>query len=177
MLNRDPFAFRCLPGASKSNTENSCTTPEGFTRTAACGRERAATRSPCGLQRSTSGHEIHAGACAQACLVGKFASPRRSNFSPSNAKKAVPARPKILSLSRHKRQYRQTKAAQPAPFLLFARKSSIGCDFSSYKGNPRIKSIRLNKLARNETPAAAPIQNRSLARPVLDGYHRLMELH
>src|SRR5476649_1012538 len=98
MLKRGPFAFLCLAEALKSNTENSWTTPGGFKRTAACGRERAATRSPCGLQRSTSGHEIHAGAYAQACLVGKFASPRRSNFSPSNAKKAVPARPKILSL-------------------------------------------------------------------------------
>src|SRR5450631_4787367 len=105
------------------------------------------------------------------------ASPHRSNFSPSNAKKPVPARLKISSLSQHKYRNRQTMAAQPTPFLLWARKNFIGCGFASYKGNPQIKSIRLNKQARNETPKVPSLaQNRSLARYVLIGNHRLREL-
>jgi hypothetical protein len=59
--------FDVCPEHLKELQKLACKIPGGFTLTAVCGPARVAPRSPCGLQLSTSGHEIHAGACAQAC--------------------------------------------------------------------------------------------------------------
>jgi hypothetical protein len=50
------------------------------------------------------------------------ASPHRSNFSPSNAKKIVPARLKISSLSQHKHRNRQMKAGAANVFPPLSKK-------------------------------------------------------